>query len=180
MTGAELRRAFASGHGFDPSLLDDSEYKGVSLGLPRAIEKLSWKKFMKVFHRDPDTGALRGWNVRLEQNGLDEPCVPLERGGLPVTFGHYVVVDPGERKMPVPGRPRVLLDYGLGENAPWDATRFVRDPLVSMSEDGVELLLGCMYLELGPLRIPTPSFFTLERRGPLTSRVRPPGRVSRP
>ncbi|RLB64229.1 MAG: hypothetical protein DRI90_05055, partial [Deltaproteobacteria bacterium] len=58
-----------SGHSIDPRQLDDVEYRGISLGLPAIVEKLTWKKFKKVFHRDPATGVLRGWNVRMEQNG---------------------------------------------------------------------------------------------------------------
>lgn len=176
LSGSELARAFESGHPFDPSALADAEYKGTSLGMPRFVEKLTWKKFKKVFHRDPDTKSLRGWNVRLEQNPLAEACVPKTKNGAPMTFGHYLVVEPGERRMPVPGRPAVLLDYGAGENAWWDPMRFVRDPLVAVNEGDVSLLLGCMYIEVGPLRIRTPSFFTLEHDGPLTQPVRPPGR----
>lgn len=172
----ELRAAFAAGHRFDASALDDTEYKGVSLNMPRFVEKLTWKKFKKVFHRDPETGHLRGWNVRLEQNELEAPCVPKTRRGEPVTFGHFRVVEAGERRMPVAGKPPIVLDYALGENSALDFMRFVRDPLVALDEGDPRVLLGCMYIELGPLRIPTPSYFTLEWECALTKPVRPPGR----
>lgn len=176
LSARELRAVFSGGHDVDPRALDDTEYRGVSLGLPTFFERLTWKKFKKAFHRDRGTGLLRGWNQRLEQNDLDGPCIPLLRGGRPVTFGHFHVVDPTGRSMPVPGRPALLLDYGLGENAALDFTRFVRDPIVAVNAGDARLLLGTMYLEIGPLRIPTPSFFTLELDGKLTDVVAPPRR----
>ena len=50
--------------------------RGTSLGLPALVEKLTWKTFQKTFYRDPRTGRLLGWNVRLEQDGLDAPSRP--------------------------------------------------------------------------------------------------------
>ena len=47
-----------------------TENRGISLGLPAWVERLSWKKFAKAFHRDPRTQRLRGWNVRIEQGAL--------------------------------------------------------------------------------------------------------------
>jgi hypothetical protein len=179
LCGRDLRAVFAAGHAIDPAQLDDSEYRGVSLGLPAFVEKLTWKKFKKVFHREPGTGVLRGWNVQLEQNALDAPCVPKRRRGEPITFGHFRVVAANGRPMPVPGRPSLVLDYGLGENARFDVLRFVRDPLVAVNAGDARLLLGAMYLELGSLRLPTPSFFTLERDGALEQVVPPPRRAGR-
>ncbi|MBK7580541.1 MAG: hypothetical protein IPI67_10090 [Myxococcales bacterium] len=173
----QLREAFRGGHAIDNmASLDDTEYRGVSLGLPRFVERLTWKKFKKVFHRDPDTGHLRGWNVRLEQNELDGPCIAKVRRGAPFTFGHFRVIEAPGRKLPVPGKPSLILDYGLGENSRLDFMRCVRDPLVALSAGDSRVLLGCMYVELGPICLPTPSFFTLEYDSALTDVVRPPGR----
>jgi hypothetical protein len=162
------------GHPIDPAALDDTEYRGVSLGLPVLIEKLTWKKFKKVFHRDKSTGRLRGWNVRLDQNGLDGPWVPLTRNGVPVTFGHFLV-EPGARYHP-PDRvgQGLVLDYGRGGNRKREGMFLVRDPIVAVTAGSVDLLLGWTYLEL-PLRpVGTPSFFTLERDCPLTHVHYPP------
>src|SRR5207302_10620230 len=71
MNGASLMRALCEGHPIDPAALDDTEYRGIALGLPRFVEWISWKTFQKTFHRDPATGALRGSHVRVEQRGLD-------------------------------------------------------------------------------------------------------------
>lgn len=167
MNRRDLARALLAGHAIEPAALDNTQYRGVSLGLPRFIERLTWKTFRKVFHRDPATGQLRGWNVRLEQRGVDGPSVPMLRGGRPFTFGHYQVVAPGERPMPLGAYHGLLIDYGLAPHALFDVTRFLRDPIVAVNPGSVELLLGFTYVEIGTLRLATRSFFTLEREGPL-------------
>ncbi len=147
----ELRGLLASGHAIDPKALDESEYRGVSLGLPRPIVALTWLTFRKTFHRDPRTGRLRGWNVRMEQTGLEGLRTPMRSGGAPRCFGHYEV-KPNERGL--------LIDYGRWARA--------RDPIVALEAGSVERLLGWTYLDLGLARVCTPSFFLLEREGPLT------------
>lgn len=170
---AELHRAMRDGHPIDASSLDDTEYRGISLGLPAFIEKLSWKTFTKTFHRDPVTGHLRGWNVRMEQTGLDGPRVPKKRKGEIFTFGHYRVVASRGRAMPAPCDQGLLIDYGLGGNSPFDLMRVMRDPLVALDRGSSEHLLGWSYAEIGALRVGTPSFFLLERAGPLGHRAFP-------
>jgi hypothetical protein len=158
----------------DPAALDDTEYRGISLGLPRIAERLTWKTFQKTFHRDPGTGELRGWNVRIEQRGLDAASVPLRRKGEPFTFGHYAVVPLDPARAPRGLRTGLLLDYGLGRNSALDATALVRDPIVAVNAGSVDLLLGWMWIQFGALPIGTPSFFALQRERALTHRVAPP------
>lgn len=140
MSGRQLRATLEEGHRIDPSSLDDSRYRGISLGLPSFVDSLFWKTFEKTFHRD---GELRGWNVRLEQTGVEGPVTPLLSGGVPKTFGHYAVHE-GERWLE--------LRYGA-----------MVDPLVSLQDGDVSWLLGRSDL----LGIPTPSYFLLQRIGPL-------------
>lgn len=172
LTTDELAQQLAAGHPIDPSALDDTEYRGVSLGVSELVKKLSWVKFRKCFHRDPATGELRGWNVRLQQNGVEAPDLPMMRRGRPRAFGHYAVVPP--RGYPMPkwkGKPLychqgLMLDYAKGRSNP-PHLRLLRDPIVAVRPGDASLLLGWSYLDLGLLRLPTPSFFTLERSGPL-------------
>ena len=125
--GPGLAARMAQGHPIDPAALDDTEYRGISLGLPALVERLSWKTFQKTFHRDPKTGDLRGWNVRLEQRGLDASSVALVKRSAPFTFGHYRVVPMGDRKTPRPVFPGLAIDYALGENGPFYPMRFIVD-----------------------------------------------------
>ncbi len=172
----ELVGQLERGHPIDPSALRDTEYRGTSLGLPRWMERLTWKKFRKTFHHDPTTGKLRGWNVRLLQNGLHTSDVPLLRGGKPHTFGHYEVRSCAGYAMPtyrgktVWAHRGLMIDYVLGDNPPGPMRR-IRDPLVAVRPGDPTLLLGWSYVDLGVLRMGTPSFFTLELAGPLTHRA---------
>jgi hypothetical protein len=134
MSRRELRALLAAGHPFDASELA-GEYLGTSLGLPRFVEKLTWKNFKKVFRRDE--AGLAGWNVRLRDNHV---------------FGHFRVV---------PHAPGVLLDYGAVDGG--GALKVVRDPLVAVNPGSSALLLGWTYLQIGRFSVGTPSYFTLER-----------------
>ena len=67
----QLKERLRAGHAIDPDALDGLAYQGVSLGMPAWIDRLAWKTFQKAFRSDPATGELRGWNVRLQQHGMD-------------------------------------------------------------------------------------------------------------
>ena len=164
---AELTDMLVHGHPIDPSALDDTEYRGVSLGLPSPIVALTWLTFRKTFHRDPSTRRLRGWNVRMRQTGLDGPREPQRSKGVPVCFGHYEVGPMIGRGSPIPCDQGLLIDYGRGANGRLDPVRRARDPIVALQAGSVERLLGWTYLDLGVRCIGTPSFFLLEREGPL-------------
>jgi hypothetical protein len=163
---AELRRALAAGHPVDPSALDDTEYGGISLALPAIVERLTWKTFTKTFHRDPKTGELRGWNVRMEQTGVGGPPVPRTKKGVPRTWGHYRVYPAKGVRLAAGYDNGLLIDYGVRAND--FVTRRMRDPLVAVTEGDPSVLLGVSYLDLGLFRLMTPTFFVLVRRGPLT------------
>src|SRR5512139_1007272 len=88
MSSHELRRALAGGHPIEPRELAGADYLGTSLGLPRLVERMTWKIFRKVF-RTSDDGSVIGHNVRLDQRSAE----PLrDRSGAPVSFGPYAVV----------------------------------------------------------------------------------------
>jgi hypothetical protein len=164
ITAADLRRAgraelaalLSAGHPIDPDDLAGSEYRGVSLGLPRLVERLTWKKFAKAFYRDPRTGRVCGFNLRVQQDDLDRPCTPLLRRGRPVTFGRFAVSRARS------GRG-VELDYREAGRA--SPLSILRDPLVALRPGECDLLLGRSDLALGPLRVATPTYFSLERAG---------------
>ncbi len=177
MRPRELRTVLAAGHPIDPAALDDTLYRGVSLGIPRWVERLAWTTFVKTFHRDPETGDLRGWNVRLHQRGLEGPVEPMRdpNSDEQRTFGHFRVVDCEGRRVPDGADGGLLIHYGLGGNRAWDGIRLLRDPIVALSPGSTERLLGWSYLDLG-VRVPTPSYFLLERVGALDHVAGPPRR----
>lgn len=170
MKGRALREILQAGHPIDPSRLDDTEYNGVALDMPGFMEKILWKTFKKVFHRDPETGVLRGWNVAVEQRGVEGPFVDRLKRGERVTYWFYEVHGP-ENYSPPKGQDRgLIIDYA--PQSPWySTTHFVRDPLVAVNEGDDSLLLGYSYVALGSMPIPVPSWFLLMRGDPLTYRA---------
>jgi hypothetical protein len=162
----ELREMLASGYAIDPDAIAGHGYRGISLGLPDIAVKLSWRTFQKTFHRLPD-GRLVGWNVRVEQRGLGATSVAKSRKSAPWCFGFYEVVPGAGKGMPTAPEHALLIDYGLGGNGLFEPFRPMRDPLVALEKGSAERLLGWSYARFGPLRIPTPSYFLLEREGPI-------------
>lgn len=159
----ELRARIAAGDPVDPSALEGWAYRGESLGLPRVVERLSWKTFQKTFYREPVSGRLLGWNVRLHQDGVGAPSRPLLRRGVPVTTWHYEVVPPGDLRTPRGFDRGLVIDYSRGANPRFDPICFSKDPLVAVERGNAEVLLGVTWVSLGPLRVETPTYFVLER-----------------
>lgn len=159
----ELRARIASGHPVDPAALEGWAYRGVSLGLPRVVERLSWKTFQKTFYRDPVSGRLLGWNVRLHQDGVGAPSRPLLERGVPVTTWHYEVVPPGDLRTPRGFDRGLVIDYSRGANPCFDPIGFSKDPLVALEPGNADVLLGVTWVALGPVRLETPTYFLLER-----------------
>lgn len=156
----ELARAFAAGRVVDPEALAGWHFHGTSLGLPAWIERLTWKTFLKAFERAPD-GRVLGWNVRVVQRWHDRaaaPFTPRRSRGAPVTFGHFEVVSE---------RGGVMLDYGRGRHRRLDPVAALRDPLVAL-DDRCDRLLGRSLVALPGFRVPTRSWFVLERGAPLS------------
>jgi hypothetical protein len=176
MDVAGLHGRMAGGHPIRLEALDDTEYHGVSLGLPAWVEGLAWKTFKKVFRREPATGVLRGWNVAVEQQGPRGPFVDRFARGERVTYGHYEVHPGSGYALPRDYRFGAVIDYARGGNRPWEPFFLTKDPLVALTEDGRDVLLGYGIVSLGPMRFNTPAFFLLTRGGPLTYDVKPPWR----
>ncbi len=129
-------------------------YNGISLGLPGWVERLSWKKFCKDFIRKSD-GSVHGWNVRVEQDGLQSPWQPQQRRGKEWRFGPF-----GVRTACT--SPHLEIDYSHGTSG-FSPLRLLRDPLRSLDASG-DILLGRSLVDVGGgRRLSTPSWFVLER-----------------
>lgn len=170
MSRAALAGVAAGGHPIDPERLAGAAYRGVSLGLPVWLDRALWKVFRKRFDRDSaDPDVVVGHNVRVEQPapgalaplGVDAGPEPLRRAGRPIVFGPFRVVHQTGPN-PAGTRAGLVLDYAA-THPTWHPMARVRDVLVAIAADDARVLLGAMYLELGGVKIGTPSWFTLER-----------------
>lgn len=171
-----LRALLASGHTIDADALAGWQYRGTSLGMPGFVDRLAWKTFVKAFHRDEGAAQVRGWNVRIQQTGLLGPIEPMRRAGKPFVFGFFRVERPDGYFVPDGADRGLILDYNQAGNPPFDPVNRLRDPLVALEPGNTDVLLGWTYLDLGIVRVPTPSFFLLERWAPVAEPAFPPKR----
>ena len=179
MTNREVASVFKQGYPIDLKELENTRYLGIDLSLPPWINKILWKTFRKTFYRDPQTGVMRGWNVRLEQTGWKGETIPmLNKKGKEIAFGHYVVCDAPGKKFPGGWRGQNYLDYGIAGNSLFDPARYTCSPIVAVNEGSVELLLGWEVIRLGSMLIPLPDYWLLKRDGPLATVQDPPGKNS--
>lgn len=175
MSAAELHAIVDRGLPLDPDALAETQYLGVDLSLPWVGRQLLWHTFRKTFHRDPDTGVLRGWNVRMEQTGVDGPAAPMrDRRRRPITFGHYHLREAAGHAFPRGWRGAHFLDYGCAGNTPLDLARFGWTPLVAVNEGRSDLLLGWEVFKVGGRMLPLPLYWALRLQGPLDQVVAPP------
>lgn len=162
----------------DLDAIADTTYTGIDLSMPALFHRLFWKTFRKTFHRDPGTGVIRGWNVKVEQTGWDAPPEPKrDREGRPITFGHYEVRSARGLRFPRGWQGEHYLDYRFAGNPLTDfPARAGYCPLVSVNRGRSDLLLGWEVLKLGPVFVPLRDFWVLAREGPLA----PEGVMPRP
>lgn len=163
----ELRRRIVTGYPVDPAAIEGFAFRGTSLGQPWIVEKLTWKVFQKTFYREPGTGKLVGWNVRLEQDGIDAPSRPMRKRGTPVTEWNYEVIPQAGVPKPAGFDRGLIIDYGRAPNPRLASVNFVKDPLVSLSPDHCDELLGVSYVVVGGRTFETPTYFSLERDHPI-------------
>lgn len=178
MRADDLHRVLLAGHPLDPDRLAGRQFLGVDLSMPRIARKILWHTFRKTFVRDETTGDVRGWNVRMEQHGVDGPRIPMrDRAGKAVTFGHYRVRSSRGIDFPRGYRGAHHLDYGAAGNTFFDAARLGFTPLVAVNEGSQELLLGWEVFRVGGRFLPMPLYWALRDEGPLDDVVPPPSPV---
>lgn len=163
----ELRERIVAGYPVDPNALQGWAYRGTNLA-PRWMRQLTWTHFQKTFWREPESGRLLGWNVRVEQDGWDAPSRPKLRNGSPVTVWHYEVIDPSLAPCPRGFDRGLIIDYGLGKNPRLSTIRLSKDPIVALAPGNCDELLGVTYQVVFGACIETPTYFTLEREHPVS------------
>jgi hypothetical protein len=166
MNRHQLHAIIVQAHPLDLAALEEQQYQGIDLSLPPFVNRILWKTFRKTFHRDPQTGALRGWNVRMEQHGIDGPRLPMTgRDGKPRTFAHYEVRSAQGLRFPRGWKGSHYLDYGVVGNPFGENLGYT--PLVAVNEGHMDLLLGWEVFKLGPLFLPLPDYWALRLEGPV-------------
>lgn len=155
----------------DLDALAEKQYQGIDLSLPPIMNRLLWKTFRKTFHRDAPDAPVRGWNVRMEQTGIDGPREPRQKNGKTWTFAHYEVRSAFGLRFPRRWEGPYYLDYGLEGNPFGENLGYT--PLVAVNEECMDLLLGWEVFKLGPIFIPLPDYWALRLEGPLEEVVAP-------
>lgn len=175
MNCKQVAEVFWNGHPILHDELHNTKYMGVDLCLPKWVNKILWKTFRKTFYRDPKTGVLRGWNVKLEQTGYEFPTVPKKNSkGEELAFGHYHLCSAKGKKFPKGWQGADYLDYGIAGNRAIDIEGLGYCPLVAVNEGSTDLLLGWEIFKVGSLFIPLNDYWVLKREGKLDAVVNPP------
>ena len=116
------------------------------------------KKFKKGFVKRG--GEVWGYNVKVKQNSIFEPHFAVPNEDKPNIFGWYKVYpaeyDPRHNIY----RNSLLLNYGYSKEL--HPARFLRDYLVQVEPENIDLYLGKAYLSIGHKTI-TLGYFVLER-----------------
>lgn len=169
MSNDDLFAVVQRGHAVEADAVADTTYTGIDLSMPPWFHRLMWKSFRKTFHRDPVSGRIRGWNVKVEQTGWDTPPAPkLGAGGRPITFGHYELRSAAGLRFPRGWNGATYIDYRVAGNRAWDfPANAGYCPLVSVNPGSAELLLGWEVFNVGGVPIPINDFWVLKREGRL-------------
>ena len=135
-------------------------------------ELVGRRKFKKGFYLEdrmrPAADGINGYNVKVIQNSLGDPWIDVVEHGESVKHGYFNVYPVQLTEVDARYPHAVLLNYQCTKNGPLEPLRVLRDYLVQVYPDNPDLLLGKIYLAVGPLRLFV-SYFALERinRSPL-------------
>ena len=131
------------------------------------LKAMGLQKFIKGFFQEGK--RVEGYNIPVQQNGLDAPWLDLPTLESPKRFAFYLVTDVDRESVDNFYPKAILLDYGSSQRNPtFGIERLVRDYVIQPDPNNPDLLLGKAYLAIGPLRLPS-NFFVLERLRPADS-----------
>jgi len=138
------------------------EWRGYNMAWHTRL--LGIQKFIKGFFQEGD--RVEGYNILVQQNGMDKPWLHRPTLDAPKRFGFYYVAQVDRESADNLHLEAILLDYGASpRNAVYGVERLLRDYVVQPDPQNPDLLLGKAYLALGALRLPS-NFFVLERLRP--------------
>jgi len=125
------------------------------------LKVLGLQKFIKGFFREGE--RVEGYNLPVQQNGLDSPWLDQPIPESPKRFAFYLVTQVDRESVDNSYPEALLLDYGASRSNPAHGIeRLLRDYVVQPDPANPDLLLGKAYLAVGRLRLPS-NFFVLER-----------------
>lgn len=175
MNKQHVAEVFNNGFPIYTSELNCVQYLGVDLGMPEWFHQLVWKTFRKTFYKEPNTGIIRGWNVRLEQTGYNFPTqAKINSKGEEISFGHYHLLSATEKKFPNKWKGADYLDYGVAGNSFFDFSSLGYCPIVAVNEGSTDLLLGWEVFKVGKLFFPLNDYWVLKKEGELKNIISPP------
>jgi hypothetical protein len=138
------------------------EWRGCNISW--RLKALGLQKFIKGFFRDGE--RVEGYNIPVQQNGLDAPWLGQPTPESPKRYAFYAVIPVDQESMDNFYPDAILLDYGASQRNPaYGIERLIRDYLVQPDSMNPDLLLGKAYLAVAKLRLPS-NFFVLERLRP--------------
>ena len=156
---AQLEKILRTSKAPTLELLVDFEWRGCNTSW--RLKAMGLQKFIKGFFQ---LGAnVEGYNIPVQQNGLEAPWLDQPTPQSPKRFAFYRVTQVDKESIDNLYPEALLLDYGASHRNPnYGIERLIRDYLVQPNPDNPNLLLGKAYLALSSLRLPS-NFFVLER-----------------
>ena len=173
MNGKQLIWLLRHGHPLDLDAMAGHQYLGTDLSMPAIGHKVLWETFRKTFVRDDVHGDVRGWNVALEQRGIHgEQIAKRRKDGSLVSYAHYRVrTGDGAKRWPRRLVPQAYFDYTIAGNNFIEGAACT--PVVSVNDDGAELILGWEVFNVAGRLIGPPLFWAIRRDGLVDEIVEP-------
>lgn len=177
MSNDELAEVMENGFSIDPQEIEGYEFKGTNVGVPEVFKAL-FQKFKKCFYRDPITGELRGWNLKIKQDkDLSGPWETTSDDIRKTAHGFYKVYPASDDPTFNHFSQALLINYGEGDNPALDVTALLRDYVVCVNEGSTDLILGTAYLDFGLFNVPFQGYFVLVKDCPLSDVATPPANL---
>lgn len=138
------------------------EYRGWNVNSMTKI--LGTQKFKKGFFGDPEGGYLRGYNVRIVQDGKDREWRVREIKNKPSRYAFFKVLPQYTHRKPAYEHEKsLIIDYAKsGEYFFLNPVKYTVDYVVCPNPKNRNLLLGKSNFEAGPIRF-FMGYFVLER-----------------
>jgi hypothetical protein len=150
--------------GIQPSLAEVAGYEFRGFNMQSLTKVIGTRKFKKGFYGNPDEGHLWGYNIRVVQNGLDDPWIALPSDDSPERLAFFKVFPPKPSGRDADFSNSLVVDYAQWPDYIWiNPARYILDYLVFPAQGNRDLLLGKSYFALGGSRI-FMGYFILERQ----------------